>query len=131
MRFASSTRIFSRRMSEASSASGSWRSTSTSRMGRGGGEALGRAMGSPTARAPGPRTVIRLKLRALSRRVESQPLYCAPMILRDPVHGLVAFERKEEEIVVKLLEAKELQRLRRIRQLGLASFAYPSADHTR
>jgi HD superfamily phosphohydrolase len=53
------------------------------------------------------------------------------MILRDPVHGLVAFEQKEEEIIVKLLETRELQRLRRIRQLGLASFAYPSADHTR
>jgi len=53
------------------------------------------------------------------------------MILRDPVHGLVSFEQKEEEIVVKLLETREVQRLRRIRQLGLASFAYPSADHTR
>jgi HD superfamily phosphohydrolase len=53
------------------------------------------------------------------------------MILRDPVHGLVAFEQKEEEIIVKLLETREVQRLRRIRQLGLASFAYPSADHTR
>jgi HD superfamily phosphohydrolase len=53
------------------------------------------------------------------------------MILRDPVHGLVAFEQPEEEIVVRLLETRELQRLRRIRQLGLASFAYPGADHTR
>jgi HD superfamily phosphohydrolase len=59
------------------------------------------------------------------------PLHSAPMILRDPVHGLVAFEAKEEEIIVKLLETREVQRLRRIRQLGLASFAYPSADHTR
>jgi uncharacterized protein len=53
------------------------------------------------------------------------------MILRDPVHGLVSFERKEEEIVPLLLETREVQRLRRIRQLGLASFAYPGADHTR
>ncbi len=53
------------------------------------------------------------------------------MILRDPVHGLVSFERPEEEIVFLLLEAREVQRLRRIRQLGLASFAYPGADHTR
>jgi HD superfamily phosphohydrolase len=58
-------------------------------------------------------------------------LYSRPMILRDPVHGLVSFERKEEEIVVRLLETREVQRLRRIRQLGLASFAYPGADHTR
>jgi HD superfamily phosphohydrolase len=53
------------------------------------------------------------------------------MILRDPVHGLVTFERPEEDIVVRLLEAREVQRLRRIRQLGLASLAYPGADHTR
>jgi HD superfamily phosphohydrolase len=53
------------------------------------------------------------------------------MILRDPVHGLVTFEQPEEEIIVRLLETRELQRLRRIRQLGLASLAYPGADHTR
>ncbi|MCH2110692.1 MAG: HD domain-containing protein [Polyangiaceae bacterium] len=53
------------------------------------------------------------------------------MILRDPVHGLVAFENDEEKIVEELLATKELQRLRRIRQLGLASLAYPGADHTR
>ena len=53
------------------------------------------------------------------------------MILRDPVHGLVEFETDEEDIVAALLEAGEVQRLRRIRQLGLASLAYPGADHTR
>jgi HD superfamily phosphohydrolase len=53
------------------------------------------------------------------------------MILRDPVHGLVSFETEEESIVPALLEARELQRLRRVRQTGLASLAYPGADHTR
>ena len=53
------------------------------------------------------------------------------MILRDPVHGLVSFEADEYSIVPKLIDTFELQRLRRIRQLGLASFAYPGADHTR
>lgn len=53
------------------------------------------------------------------------------MILRDPVHGLVAFESAEEQIVPDLLESAEVQRLRRVRQLGLASLAYPGADHTR
>jgi len=47
------------------------------------------------------------------------------------VHGLVTFEAAEEAIVVRLLEAAEVQRLRRVRQLGLASLAYPGADHTR
>ena len=53
------------------------------------------------------------------------------MILRDPVHGLVSFESAEQAIVPALLEAAEVQRLRRIRQLGLTSLAYPGADHTR
>src|SRR5688572_18694608 len=53
------------------------------------------------------------------------------MILRDPVHGLVEFDADEEGIVPALLEASEVQRLRRIRQLGLAALAYPGADHTR
>jgi uncharacterized protein len=53
------------------------------------------------------------------------------MILRDPVHGLVSFEAPEFSIVPRLLAAGEVQRLRRIRQLGLTSFAYPGADHTR
>lgn len=53
------------------------------------------------------------------------------MILRDPIHGLVSFEGPEESIVEALLETREMQRLRRIRQLGLASLAYPGAEHTR
>jgi HD superfamily phosphohydrolase len=53
------------------------------------------------------------------------------MILRDPVHGLVSFESADESIIPALLETQEVQRLRRIRQMGLASLAYPGADHTR
>src|SRR5262245_49441380 len=53
------------------------------------------------------------------------------MIMRDPVHGLVAFESEEAAIVVRLLATPEVQRLRRIRQLGLTSLAYPGAEHTR
>jgi uncharacterized protein len=53
------------------------------------------------------------------------------MILRDPVHGLVSFEAEDQRIVEELLRAREVQRLRHVRQLGLTSFAYPGADHTR
>jgi len=53
------------------------------------------------------------------------------MILRDAVHGLIAFESEEDDIVVRLLETTEVQRLRRIRQLGLTSLAFPGAEHTR
>jgi uncharacterized protein len=51
------------------------------------------------------------------------------VILRDAVHGLVAFESEEDAIVPRLLGARELQRLRRIRQLGLTSLAYPRFSH--
>jgi uncharacterized protein len=63
--------------------------------------------------------------------VKSMVEVASPMILRDPVHGLVAFEAKEEQILVELLQTRELQRLRRIRQLGFTSLSYPGADHTR
>jgi len=53
------------------------------------------------------------------------------MILRDPVHGLVSFETEEESIIPKLMDTPEVQRLRRIRQLGVASVAFPGAEHTR
>ncbi len=53
------------------------------------------------------------------------------MILRDPVHGLISFQGSVDSIVARLLDTAEVQRLRRIRALGLASFAYPGAEHSR
>ncbi len=53
------------------------------------------------------------------------------MILRDAVHGLVSFEGEEESVIEALMDAPEMQRLRRIRQLGVASVAFPGAEHTR
>jgi HD superfamily phosphohydrolase len=53
------------------------------------------------------------------------------MILRDPVHGLVAFEGAHERVMVSLLEAREVQRLRNVRQLGFTSLVFPGAEHTR
>jgi len=53
------------------------------------------------------------------------------MILRDPVHGLISFVGPVERLIVDLLDCREVQRLRRIKALGLASFAYPGAEHSR
>ncbi|MFO0635740.1 MAG: HD domain-containing protein [Nannocystaceae bacterium] len=53
------------------------------------------------------------------------------MILRDPVHGLISFEGEVESVVVRLLDTREVQRLRRIRSLGAASLAFPGAEHSR
>ncbi|MGH7282341.1 MAG: HD domain-containing protein [Polyangiaceae bacterium] len=53
------------------------------------------------------------------------------MILRDPVHGLVAFEAEEENVVPLVMDTPEVQRLRHVRQLGVTSMAFPGAEHTR
>src|SRR5205823_7907833 len=54
-------------------------------------------------------------------------------IIRDPVHDVIAFrlDRPIDALLFRLINAAEFQRLRRIRQLGMASLAYPGADHTR
>jgi len=54
-------------------------------------------------------------------------------IIRDPVHDVIAFCVNEpiDGLLFRLLNAAEFQRLRRIRQLGMASLAYPGADHSR
>ena len=53
------------------------------------------------------------------------------MILRDPVHGLVSFESASARIVPMLMDTPEVQRLRRVRALGVASLAFPGAEHSR
>lgn len=54
-------------------------------------------------------------------------------LFRDPVHDLIHFDMAEprERLLLELIDTPEFQRLRRIRQLGLASMAYPGAEHTR
>ena len=53
------------------------------------------------------------------------------MILRDPIHGLIAFDGMAERVIRSLVDTREVQRLRRVRQLGLASLVFPGAEHTR
>jgi hypothetical protein len=53
------------------------------------------------------------------------------VILRDPVHGLVSFEGNAERVIETLLDTREVQRLRRVRQLGLTALVFPGAEHTR
>lgn len=43
----------------------------------------------------------------------------------------MAFEGIAERVVRSLLDTREVQRLRRVRQLGLASLVFPGAEHTR
>jgi hypothetical protein len=57
----------------------------------------------------------------------------AEKIIRDPVHDIIAFrlEIPVDALLFKLINAREFQRLHRIRQLGMASLAYPGAEHSR
>jgi hypothetical protein len=54
-------------------------------------------------------------------------------IYRDSVHNIIRVntEGHEGRLIVSLVDTPEFQRLRRIRQLGLAYFAYQSAEHSR
>lgn len=57
----------------------------------------------------------------------------AEKIIRDPVHDVIAFrlDNEGDALLWDLLQVPEFQRLRRVRQLGLANLAYPGADHSR
>ena len=53
--------------------------------------------------------------------------------IRDPIHGLIVFESDNErdQLAWSLINTREFQRLRRIKQLGVSEFVFPSATHTR
>ena len=54
-------------------------------------------------------------------------------IYRDSVHNIIRLKTDSDEgkLLVKLIDAPEFQRLRRIKQLGLALYTYQSAEHSR
>src|SRR3982750_3101215 len=61
------------------------------------------------------------------------PTYQMERIYRDSVHNIIRvnMDTPEGRLIVSLIDTPEFQRLRRIRQLGLAYFAYQSAEHSR
>lgn len=55
-----------------------------------------------------------------------------PQRIRDPVHDLILFAGEGlESLVWSLINTREFQRLRRVRQLGFSELVYPGATHTR
>ncbi|MBN2024192.1 MAG: HD domain-containing protein, partial [Pirellulales bacterium] len=55
-----------------------------------------------------------------------------PKIIRDPVHNIVPFDDTGcDRLLLELINTKEFQRLRRIKQLGLSQLVFPGADHSR
>lgn len=63
----------------------------------------------------------------------NQNLYMAPSetkykIINDPVYGFISVP---DLFIQQLIDHKYFQRLRRIKQMGLAHYVYPGAHHTR
>jgi hypothetical protein len=55
----------------------------------------------------------------------------ADKFLRDPVHGSISFDKSRERLILDLIDTREFQRLRRIRQLGALHLTFHGAEHTR
>lgn len=57
----------------------------------------------------------------------------AERIYRDPVHNIIRLrtDSDEGELMMRLIDAAEFQRLRRIKQLGLGLYTYQGAEHSR
>lgn len=54
-------------------------------------------------------------------------------IYRDPVHNIIRLRTDTDEgrLMMRLIDAPEFQRLRRIKQLGLGLYTYQGAEHSR
>src|SRR6266550_2145686 len=70
----------------------------------------------------------RLRLQ-LSTRSEEVP----QRIYRDPVHNIIPLrdDNAEGQLMIRLIDTPEFQRLRRIKQLGLGLYTYQGAEHSR
>ena len=52
---------------------------------------------------------------------------------RDPVHNIISLDWSDptDRLLIDLVDSSEFQRLRRIKQLGLALYTYQGAEHSR
>jgi uncharacterized protein len=53
--------------------------------------------------------------------------------MADPIHGLLQFDRDNpaHAVLLAVMNTRAFQRLRRIKQMGLAEFVFPGATHSR
>jgi uncharacterized protein len=55
----------------------------------------------------------------------------ADKVFRDPLYNYIALNRKRDGWLIDLLNCPEVQRLRRVHQLGVSNYTYSGADHSR
>lgn len=48
-------------------------------------------------------------------------------VINDPVHGTFRLD----QYVIDIIDSRQFQRLRRLKQLGLTYYVYPGASHNR
>lgn len=76
---------------------------------------------------PAARKATTSKVAAAKASVTTEFRLPSAKIIRDPLHDLI----RVEPSAVGLIETPAFQRLRKIRQLGLAMLVYPGAEHSR
>ncbi len=55
-----------------------------------------------------------------------------PKVFRDPVHNLISFaDTPCDRLLLELINTREVQRLRRIKQMGVTELVFPGANHSR
>jgi len=69
----------------------------------------------------------------VKKLIVSYLLNVSEKIYRDSVHNIIRLntDTNEGKLLVRLIDTAEFQRLRRIKQLGLANFTYQGAEHSR
>ena len=66
-------------------------------------------------------------MQSFTEKVAAQKL-TREKVFRDPVHDYIHIR---DRIIIDLINTREFQRLRRIKQLGTSSFTFHGAEHTR
>lgn len=55
-----------------------------------------------------------------------------PKVILDPIHELIPFEDNDcDRLILDLINSREFQRLRRIKQLGMSELVFPGTNHSR